>query len=209
MSSSHTFRSLAVAAAFGGALLFGLVPTLDARAYAGATSNSVSWERDKKSPQWIHGQVDVATAPAAVWDRVQRVPEWPTLFSDVKWLKVEERAENRWRVRLETRTMDCGAHDYTITFDPKQRLASLRIDASGIDSTARLIVRPGTGAAKANVAYSLYVRATGIVSWFVSEKALHKKQEQMVERNLRDLERAFGAVQKPKSPATTVVRYGW
>src|SRR4026208_1162493 len=100
-----------------------------------------------------------------------------------RWIKVEERSEGRQRVRLETRTMDCGAHDYTRTFDPQQRRSLLQIDAPGIDSTARLIVRNGTGTAKANVAYGLDGRATGVVSWVVSGKGLHQQQEEMGDRN--------------------------
>ena len=172
------------------------VPGPDSWAAPRTAPDGVTWERDKNSPHWVHGQVDVTTPPEAVWERIQKVEQWPALFSDVRWLKVQKRNDNRWRVRLETRSMDCGAHDYSVTFDSKQRRALLEIDAPGIESTARLLVRPQSGAAKANVAYSLYVRATGVVGWFISEKALHKKQEQMVERNLRDLAKAFGAPSK-------------
>lgn len=200
MSFSRSIRHIVNLFALGIAICLASVPALHARAERAeprTAADGVTWERDTKSPHWVHGQVDVTTPPAAVWERIQKVEQWPTLFSDVKWIKVEERSENRWRVRLETRSMDCGAHNYSVTFDSRQRRALLQIDAPGIESTARLLVRQGSGSAKANVAYSLYVRATGVVGWFVSEKALHKKQEHMVERNLRDLGKAFGV--PPKS----------
>jgi hypothetical protein len=56
------------------------------------------------------------------------------------------------------------------------------------------VVRPGASATQANVVYSLYVRATGIVSWFISEKELRGRQETMMIRALADIQRAFGAV---------------
>jgi hypothetical protein len=178
------------------ALIVVTMPTPPVRAETPAQLG-ISWERDKKSPHWVHGQVDVATPPAAVWTRFEKVPEWPRIFSDIKWLEVKQKeAGDRWRIRLETRSMDCGAHDYVVSLDSKERRARLEIDAPGIDSKARLIVRAGSTPAQANVAYSLYVRATGIVGWFVSEKTLRKKQEQMVARNLADLQKAFGLPKK-------------
>ncbi len=152
-----------------------------------------SWERDKKDPRWVHGRVDVATAPSAVWDRARDVPSWPKLFSDIRWLTVKAHDGSRWRVRLETRSMNCGSHEYDVVLEPAQRRVRLDIDAPGIDSRAWLIVRDGAPPAKADIRYSLYVRATGVMGWFISEKTLRAKQEQMVQRNLDDLRKAFGA----------------
>jgi hypothetical protein len=152
----------------------------------------ISWQRDKNSPHWVHGMVDVSAAPAEVWRRLQPVADWPKIFTDIKWLSVKQRAKSNIRVRLETRTFTCGAHDYVIAMDPATQTGTLEIDAPGVDSRARLIVRKGAREGQANIAYSLYVKATGVVGWFISEEALHQKQEQMVQRYLRDLENAFG-----------------
>jgi hypothetical protein len=77
---------------------------------------------------------------------------------------------------------------------PATRTGTLEIDGPGVDSRARLIVRNGGREGQANIAYSLYVKATGVVGWIISEETLHQKQEQMVERYLTDLASTFGAV---------------
>lgn len=156
----------------------------------------VTWARDRSDPHWVQGQVNVSALPEAVWARVADVPNWPKLLTDIKWLKVLDKGKDRWRVKLETRTFECGAHEYTVTVLGGRALA-FEIDAPGIDSKARVLVRPGASAAQANVVYSLYVRATGIVGWFISEKELRKKQEAMLVRALTDIQRAFGAVPSP------------
>jgi hypothetical protein len=153
---------------------------------------AMSWERDKGSPYWVHGRAEVATAPDMVWKRLEDVSRWPQVFTDIKWIRIKERRDGRIRVRLETKTFACGAHDYVIRLDPGARQGTLQIEAPGVDSTARLIVRKGARADQSNVAYSLYVKATGIMGWFISESTLRQKQEQMVERYLLDLETTFG-----------------
>lgn len=161
-----------------------------------ATPSSITWARDRNDPHWVQGQVNVSAPPDAVWARVADVPNWPKLLTDIKWLKVLERGKDRWRVKLETRTFECGAHEYAVTL-LEGRALTFEIDAPGIDSKARVLVRSGASAKQANVVYSLYVRATGIVGWFISEKELRKRQEAMVVRALADIQRAFGAVPGP------------
>lgn len=156
-----------------------------------APPSGITWARDAKDSHWVQGQVDVASAPDAVWTRVSDVPNWPKLLSDVKWLKVLEKGKDRWRIKLETRSFECGAHEYDVALRGGN-LLTFEIDAPGIDSKARVLVRPGASAGQANIVYSLYVRATGIVGWFVSEKELRRRQEAMVIRALTDLQRAFG-----------------
>ncbi len=110
------------------------------------------------------------------------------MFSDIKTLKVLEHDGNHWRINLRTTAFDCGAHDYDVRFDDAQT-AHLRIDAPGADAHALIAVKPGSRAGESIVTYSLYVQATGIVSWFVSEGTLRKKQEYMVTKYLTDLQR--------------------
>ena len=163
----------------------------------GATPPRITWARDRNDPHWVQGQVNVGATPGAVWTRVADVPNWPKLLNDVKWVQVLERSKNWLRVKLETRTFDCGAHEYTVTLHDGQRLLTFEIDAPGIDSRARVLVRPGASAAQANVVYSLYVRATGIMGWFISEKELRKRQETMMLRALTDIQRTFGTGSRP------------
>ena len=86
--------------------------------------------------------------------------------------------------------MTCGAHDYHITFQPT-RIGKVVIDAPGATSIAYFRVLDGRTPSEARAVYSLFVEVRGIASWFVSERALREKQEQMVERYLRDLDRLF------------------
>jgi hypothetical protein len=125
-----------------------------------------------------------------VWARILRVDEWPSMFSDVKWVKVVERSPMHWRIRLESNTMTCGAHDYHVRFEPN-RTGRVIIDAPGTTSVAYFRVFDGPSPGGARVVYSLFVEVHGIASWFVSEAAVREKQEQMVDRYLRDIDRQF------------------
>ena len=155
-----------------------------------AEPSSVTWSRDRKDPRWVQGQALVSTPAAEVWTRLQRVDEWPRMFSDIKWLRVVERSTDHWRVRLESKTMTCGAHDYHIQFQ-RSRSGKVVIDAPGTTSSAYFRVFDGKRPADARVVYSLFIEIRGIVSWFVSERTLREKQEQMVERYLRDIDGLF------------------
>lgn len=162
----------------------------------GATPPGITWAHDRTDPHWVQGQVNVNASPDAVWARVADVPNWPKLLTDIKWLKVLDKGKDRWRVKLETRTFECGAHEYKVMLLGGRAL-TFEIDAPGIDSKARVVVRPGASPSQANIVYSLYVRATGIMGWFISEKQLRGRQEAMVIRALTDIQRTFGAVPSP------------
>lgn len=149
-----------------------------------------TWKRDEKDPRWVQGQVLADAKPDAVFARLRNVPEWPRMFTDIKSMRVLERGGDRWRVRLETWTFDCGAHDYHVAFE-NARTARLWINAPGIDAIAYMRVLDGATPETSRVVYSLYVDARGVMGWFISTDQLRKKQEQMVVRYLADLERAF------------------
>lgn len=138
----------------------------------------------------MQGQVFAAAVPDSIFTRLQRVSEWPRLFTDIKSMKVIERSTDHWRVRLETKTFDCGAHDYHVRFE-SPRTARLWIDAPGVTALAYMRVLEGTTANTSRVVYSLFVDARGVVGWFISTEDLRRKQEQMVVRYLADLERTF------------------
>ena len=121
--------------------LASVISTPDEGALA-AEPTSVTWGRDPKDPRWVQGQALVRTAPADVWTRIQRVDDWPRMFSDIKWLRVVERSPDHWRVRLESKTMTCGAHDYHVRFQPS-RSGKVVIDAPGTTSIAYFRVFDG------------------------------------------------------------------
>lgn len=167
-----------------------------------AAPPGITWSRDKSDPHWVQGQVNVNASLDAVWNRVSDVPNWPKLLTDIKWLKVLDKGKDHWRIKLETRSFECGAHEYHVALHGGN-LLTFEIDAPGIDSKARVLVRSGASPEQSNVVYSLYVRATGIVGWFVSEKELRRRQEAMVVRALTDLQRAFGPVPNGQKTGAT------
>lgn len=151
---------------------------------------TIHWSRDKKEPRWVDGYTVVDTPPEAVWTALQRVPSWPTMFSDIKTMKVKRQEGSAWRLEMSTQTFDCGSHDYDALFQG-ERSVSIRINAPGVDAVAYVRVRPGPKPEQSVIHYDLYVDATGVVGWFVSEKALRLKQEGMAVRYLNDLHRVF------------------
>jgi hypothetical protein len=79
-------------------------------AHAAPFGLSQSSQRDKKSPPWLHGIVDVATPPDEVWRRLQPIEGWAKTFTDIKWISVKARTKDNIRVRLETRDGPGHAH---------------------------------------------------------------------------------------------------
>jgi hypothetical protein len=182
------------------------------RAFIGALAGSVllsarrvqadtpTWARDSKDPRWVQGQVSVTAAPDAVWERLQRVPDWPQIFTDIKTMRILERGPNAFRIRLETVTFDCGAHDYNVTLE-SLRTAKLGINAPGVTALAYMRVLDGAAEGSSRVIYSLFLEARGIAAWFHTEKELRAKQESMVVRYLADLDRTFRASSRASAGA--------
>lgn len=151
-----------------------------------------TWSRDAKDPGWVQGQVTANASPDAVWTKLQRVPEWPQMFTDIKSMTIVERGTDHWRVKLETRSFDCGAHEYHVRFDAPCT-ARLWIDAPGVTAIAYMRVLEGAVPDAARVVYSLFLEAHGVAAWFHTKDDLRRKQEQMVVQYLADLERLFAA----------------
>ncbi len=151
----------------------------------------VWWGRDAKDPDWVHGQVLISSPARDVWSRIEKVDSWPSIFSDIKRMRVLERDPPHWRIRVETESFDCGARDYHILFQ-EERTAEIRMEAPGFESRAYLSARddPSGGAL---VSYRLFLMPTGFTGWFVSKKELRRRQEDMVVRYLADVRRLFGA----------------
>jgi hypothetical protein len=149
-----------------------------------------TWTHDAKDPRWVQGQVTAHATMDAVWAKLQRVPEWPQMFTDIKTMNIVERGTDHWRVKLETRTFDCGAHEYHVRFD-SPRTARLWIDAPGVTALAYMRVLEGGAPEASRVVYSLFLEARGIAAWFHTKEDLRRKQERMVVQYLSDLERLF------------------
>lgn len=176
---------LALAAGVMGAPIAVAQPT------AVESSAPTPWMRDRTDPRWAFGMVVVGADAAHVRARLRQVDAWPQLFTDIRSLGFVRRGGDTWTVRLQTVTFDCGPHDYNVRLMPDGNV-HVAIDAPGIDAVARMEVRNAQTPGRAVITYRLFVDAHGVVGWFVSEAALHRRQERMVTRYLTDLRRAFG-----------------
>lgn len=145
--------------------------------------------RDAKDPRWLHGTISVSAPPDTVMTRLARVAEWPKLLSDIKSLRVVDHDGKRWHAKIETWTMNCGAHDYTI--DVTHDGVRLSIDATGIHANGRIRIEPGAQDSRSTARFSLFVETSGIVGWFIPESTLRARQETMVRRDLEDIAKAF------------------
>ena len=165
-----------------------------------ALDSTVWWGRDFRDPDWVQGRVMLLGSAADLWGRIQAVDTWSAIFSDITRLTVLERTPPHWRIRVETLSFDCGAHDYHLVFQ-EQNTVEMRIAAPGVESLGYLSVRddPAGGTL---VTYRLLVKPQGLAGWFVSRKELRRKQEGMVVRYLRDVRRLSEAALAAPGPST-------
>lgn len=164
----------------------------EGRAATKAIDTTVWWGRDAYDLDWVQGRVRLPADAARLWARIRAVDDWTSIFSDVLKLTVVERTAPRWRVRVETRSFECGEHDYHLVFH-EANTVEMRIAAPGVESVGYLSVAedPSGGVL---VTYRLLVRPQGFGGWFVSKKELQRKQEDMVVRYLRDVRRLSEAM---------------
>lgn len=156
-----------------------------------AGPGSVRIARDVKDPRWLHGSVDIAGRPDEVLRRIQKVDQWPALLSDIKQLKVKSTSKGYWLAEIESKTMNCGSHDYHIRLKPDRSL-SFVIDATALAATGYIRVQPlAREPAFSTIKFDLFVETTGVIGWFIPESAVRSRQEAMVRRDLSDLGRAF------------------
>jgi hypothetical protein len=158
---------------------------------------TVQWHHDRNDPRWVQGDVTVDAPPDVVWARLARVDDWTHTLTDVADLKVlerrtDERGHMRWKIELETRTLDHGMLGYDVDSDPARSLL-LTTDRMGVHAVAQTLVRAGPAPDRSNVVYSFFIRLSGLPSLLLSEKTLRQKQEHMVDVTLRDIGRAFAA----------------
>ncbi len=112
---------------------------------------TIHWSRDKKEPRWVDGYTVVDTPPDAVWTALQRVPSWPTMFSDIKTMKVKRQEGSSWRLEMSTQTFDCGSQRLRRPLprrtlrqhsDQRARRRRGRVRARASGSEARAVVHP-------------------------------------------------------------------
>jgi hypothetical protein len=96
-----------------------------------------------------------------------------------------------WLAEIESRSMNCGSHDYHISLKPDGSM-SFVIDATGIAATGYIRAQPVANEPSLSlVKFDLYVEATGVIGWFVPDSAVRSRQEKMVRHDLEDLARSF------------------
>ncbi len=158
---------------------------------AAAQHAAPTWTRDENDPRWVQGSVVVAAAPAAVWRRLARVPEWPRLFTDVKSLRIIESRADYWRLKVESRTFDYGAYEYQAKFEPAARTARGWFGGAGVSAVCHMRVLDRPDPATSRVTCSLFIDARGIAAWIIGKDEIRRKQEHMVTQYLADFQRAF------------------
>lgn len=155
---------------------------------AAGAAGPVRMVRDPKDAHTIVGQASIAAPAPAVWARLARVGDWRQLFPDIRRLEVKEQRGTFWRIGLDSAIFDCGPHDYEVRLGPGPTV-DLRILAPGVEAAGQIVLSARGDTTVAT--YRLRVRASRIVSWFVSEAKLRDKQERLVEDYLAALVRGF------------------
>jgi Polyketide cyclase / dehydrase and lipid transport len=152
------------------------------------------WQRDRRDPRWVQGQVDLAASPDVVWQRVADVRAWPSLFSDIESLSVESMSSDRtrWVVRFQSKTLGHGPQYYFVSLDPEKRAGRMVIHAPAVRAAAFASIAP-LGDVRSRATYAAFAERHGLFGWFLSEQDLRVRQERLMERTLDDLQSAFGA----------------
>lgn len=163
--------------------------------HADGEQAAVRWHRDASDPRWVQGDATVNAPPDVVWARIARVDDWTHTLTDVAELKVldrrtDDRGHTRWKIELETRTLDHGMLDYEVDSDPARSLV-LSTNRMGVHAVAQTLVRSGPTPNQSNVVYSLFIHLSGLPSLLISEKSLRRRQEHMVDVTLSDMVHAF------------------
>lgn len=117
--------------------------------------------------------------------------QWPAVLTDIKQLKVKSTSKGYWLAEIESKTMNCGSHDYHIRLK-SDRTLSFVIDATALSATGYIHVQPlAKEPALSTIKFDLFVETTGVIGWFIPESAVRSRQEAMVRRDLTDLGRTF------------------
>jgi hypothetical protein len=164
------------------------------RTWTGAALTDRPWQRSPYDPRWIQGQIDVATPAPAVWHSVASVRGWPSIFSDIESFSVKSESSDgaHWVIRFESRMVGHGRFDYFVTLDTAKTSVRIVVDAPGVRAAAFASVAP-IDDRHARVTYAVFVDRHGVLGLFLSESDLRERQERLLELNLVDLGRAFGA----------------
>jgi hypothetical protein len=180
MAAASRRQLLSGMTALGASVLLARLASADEAAPA-----TIRWSPDKDG---VHGQITAEGSALLVWSRLERVEDWPSLFSDIRALEVKKREGNRWLLRLVTRSAR-SARSGKLDLNPPARRADLALDAGAIAVRVKVAVSDGAAADLSTV--DLWVSTSGVLGWFVSDKTLRQKQAAIAERYLLDLQSAF------------------
>jgi hypothetical protein len=174
-------------------LVLGALPLVSATgaAEAAASSPPVSSWRLPNDKRWVQGQVIVDAPPDVVWKRLERVDTWPKLLSDIARFRVTDHQGSRWKIELETHTLNHGMLPYTVELREQSRSLRLWAKEMGVTIVADMLVRDGGRPQASNVVYSMYIELSGLPKLLISEANLRKKQQHMVDVTLGDIWRAY------------------
>jgi hypothetical protein len=155
---------------------------------------SARWQRNPADPRWVQGQIDMPMPATTVWRRLAEVASWPNIFSDISSFSVKSRSSDgaHWRVRFVSRTVGYGPHDFAVVLDASKRSGRVVLQSPGVRAGAYFSVAV-MDEQDSRLSYSAFVERSGFFGLFLSESELRAYQERLVQLNLGDLEKAFGA----------------
>ncbi|MEO6420238.1 MAG: hypothetical protein ABIP39_12555, partial [Polyangiaceae bacterium] len=123
--------------------------------------------------------------------RLEQVNTWPQILTDIARLEVVDHKDDRWNIKLETRTLGRGMLTSQVMIQRPERRVVFWGKDTGVVTAAYTTVRNGPTSNQSNVVYSFYIEISGIAHLIISEDTLREKQEHMVQVTLEDLRRAY------------------
>lgn len=139
------------------------------------------------------GVVVLQALPVDVSAAVADFPNWPRLFSDVKWTKVKRRSPGEFLGKYESISLG-HAHELQVVVRPGRRIRFEIIAAHGVDLWGEFAFAPD-GSGGTQVRYVLHSDVTGVLGWFASEASVRRTRRAKVRRDLEDLARRFARAQ--------------
>lgn len=152
------------------------------------------------------GVIALDARPEEVHAALTDFPNWPKLFSDVRWTKVKRR--NAGHIQGEFQSLSLGhAHELEVFARPPSQVRFQVVPEHGVDLWGEFVLAPA-GSGGTHVRYALHSDVAGILGWFASNSSLRDKRRAKVRRDLQDLLRRFpGTVGQSASGSLTPLRF--
>lgn len=136
-----------------------------------------------------NGTVEVHATAAEVSAAISDFKNWPTLFSDVKSVKVKHRTPTDTIVDFESRTLG-HAHELRIHTGDPNRLRFEIIDGHGIQLWGEFSLKQ-LSPHITGIQGLLHSDVTGVFGWFLSDRSVREQRRTKLRSDLEDLSKRF------------------